>query len=61
VGVGAAFAFHAGTARRAPKWMQRLSLEWLHRLFSEPGRLWRRYLSTNTVFMFAAMRQLLRR
>ena len=61
VGVGAAFAFHAGTARRAPRWMQRLSLEWLHRLVSEPRRLWRRYLSTNTVFMMAAMRQLLGR
>jgi N-acetylglucosaminyldiphosphoundecaprenol N-acetyl-beta-D-mannosaminyltransferase len=61
VGVGGAFAFHAGTARRAPKWMQRLSLEWLHRLLSEPRRLWRRYLMTNTLFMFAAMRRLLRR
>ena len=61
VGVGAAFAFHAGTARRAPRWMQRLSLEWLHRLASEPRRLGRRYLSTNTVFVLAAMRQLLGR
>jgi N-acetylglucosaminyldiphosphoundecaprenol N-acetyl-beta-D-mannosaminyltransferase len=61
VGVGAAFGFHAGTTKRAPKWMQRLSLEWLHRLLSEPRRLWRRYLSTNTIFVFAALRQLLRR
>jgi N-acetylglucosaminyldiphosphoundecaprenol N-acetyl-beta-D-mannosaminyltransferase len=61
VGVGAAFAFHAGTARRAPRWMQRLSLEWLHRLLSEPRRLWRRYLSTNGVFVVAALRQVLRR
>lgn len=61
VGVGAAFGFHAGTTRRAPQWMQRLSLEWLHRLLSEPRRLWRRYLSTNTIFMFAAVRQLMRR
>ena len=61
IGVGAAFAFHAGTARRAPRWMQRVSLEWLHRLISEPRRLWRRYLSTNTVFMLAALRQLLKR
>jgi len=61
VGVGAAFSFHAGTARRAPRWMQRLSLEWLHRLLSEPRRLWRRYLTTNTLFVVAALRQLMRR
>ncbi len=60
IGVGAAFGFHAGTVRRAPAWMQRLSLEWLHRLLSEPGRLWRRYLTTNTLFILAAARQLLR-
>ena len=59
VGVGAAFGFHAGTVRRAPHWMQRLSLEWLHRLLSEPGRLWKRYLTTNTLFIVAAARQLL--
>jgi N-acetylglucosaminyldiphosphoundecaprenol N-acetyl-beta-D-mannosaminyltransferase len=59
IGVGAAFGFHAGTIRRAPKWMQRMALEWLHRLMSEPRRLWRRYLHTNTVFMAAAVRQLL--
>lgn len=61
VGVGAAFAFHAGVTRRAPRWMQRLSLEWLHRLLSEPGRLWRRYLTTNSLFLLAAARQLMRR
>jgi N-acetylglucosaminyldiphosphoundecaprenol N-acetyl-beta-D-mannosaminyltransferase len=61
VGVGAAFGFHAGTSRRAPQWMRRLSLEWLHRLLSEPRRLGRRYLQTNTLFVVAALRQLLRR
>jgi N-acetylglucosaminyldiphosphoundecaprenol N-acetyl-beta-D-mannosaminyltransferase len=44
IGVGAAFDFHAGAVRRAPRWMQRIGLEWLHRLKSEPRRLWRRYL-----------------
>jgi N-acetylglucosaminyldiphosphoundecaprenol N-acetyl-beta-D-mannosaminyltransferase len=44
IGVGAAFDFHAGTVRRAPRWMRRATLEWLHRLLSEPRRLWRRYL-----------------
>ena len=61
VGVGGAFALHAGQARRAPLWMQRHGLEWLHRMMCEPRRLWRRYLSTNTVFVFAAARQLFKR
>lgn len=42
--VGAAFDFLSGAKRRAPRWMQRSGLEWLHRLASEPRRLWRRYL-----------------
>lgn len=58
LGVGAAFDFHAGTIRRAPEWMRRNGMEWLHRLFSEPGRLWRRYLVTNTSFVVGALRQL---
>jgi N-acetylglucosaminyldiphosphoundecaprenol N-acetyl-beta-D-mannosaminyltransferase len=61
VGVGAAFDYHAGTVRRAPAWMQRAGLEWLHRLGSEPRRLWRRYLVTNTLFVLGAARQLARR
>jgi N-acetylglucosaminyldiphosphoundecaprenol N-acetyl-beta-D-mannosaminyltransferase len=59
VGVGAAFDYHAGTVKRAPLWMQRNGLEWLHRLASEPGRLWKRYLSTNSVFILRAAWQLL--
>lgn len=59
VGVGAAFDFHAGTVRRAPAWMQSHGLEWLHRLASEPRRLWKRYLLTNTLFVWLAGRQLL--
>lgn len=59
IGVGAAFDYHAGTLRRAPLWMQNAGLEWLHRLCSEPRRLWRRYLLTNIFFVLAAARQLL--
>ncbi len=44
IGVGAAFDFITGEVVRAPRWMQRATLEWLHRLLSEPRRLWRRYL-----------------
>ena len=42
--IGASLEFLAGAKKRAPKWMQRMALEWLYRLGSEPGRLWRRYL-----------------
>ena len=59
IGVGAAFDYHAGTITRAPVWMQNTGLEWLHRLFSEPRRLWRRYLVTNTLFILLVIRQLL--
>ncbi|MEZ5842700.1 MAG: WecB/TagA/CpsF family glycosyltransferase [Hyphomicrobiaceae bacterium] len=55
VGIGAAFDFHTGRIRRAPLWMQRGGLEWLHRLASEPRRLWRRYLVMAPRFVFASM------
>ena len=55
--VGAAFDFHAGTKATAPRWMQRRGLEWLFRLWQEPGRLWKRYLITNTVFVTKLARQ----
>ncbi|HLJ96406.1 MAG TPA: WecB/TagA/CpsF family glycosyltransferase [Gemmataceae bacterium] len=49
--VGAAFDFHAGVKKMAPRWMQRHGLEWLYRVSQEPGRLWRRYLITNSLFL----------
>ncbi len=58
IGVGAAFDYHARIIKRAPRWMQDAGLEWLHRLFGEPRRLWRRYLVTNTLFLVLAARQL---
>lgn len=58
IGVGAAFDFHAGTISRAPVWLQNAGLEWLHRLASEPGRLWKRYLVTNTLFLIGVIKQL---
>lgn len=50
--VGAAFDFHAKTIKQAPKWMQDKGLEWLFRLTQEPKRLWKRYLFTNSKFIF---------
>jgi N-acetylglucosaminyldiphosphoundecaprenol N-acetyl-beta-D-mannosaminyltransferase len=61
LGVGAAFDFHAGNVRQAPRWMMRLGLEWLFRLVMEPRRLWRRYLKHNPRFVWLFARQLLRR
>lgn len=59
IGVGAAFDYHAGTIRRAPLWWQEHGLEWLYRLYSEPRRLFKRYLVTNTLFVIGIARQLL--
>lgn len=52
LGVGAGFDFHAGTIRRAPKWMQELCMEWLFRIFQDPKRLLVRYLDTNFSFLW---------
>src|SRR5438552_2083404 len=46
--VGAAFDFHAGNKKMAPRWMQRRGLEWLYRLTQEPTRLGKRYLAIPT-------------
>lgn len=61
LGVGAAFDFHADTVKRAPKIYQRLGLEWLHRLLSEPKRLWKRYFITNSRFIYLIMKEQLTR
>ena len=60
VGVGAAFDYHAGTISRAPSWMREIGMEWMHRLASEPRRLWRRYLFSNCAFLALACIDLLR-
>lgn len=52
IGVGAAFDFHTGRVRQAPRWMMRAGLEWLFRLAVEPRRLWRRYLRNNPAFLW---------
>jgi N-acetylglucosaminyldiphosphoundecaprenol N-acetyl-beta-D-mannosaminyltransferase len=57
IGVGAAFDFHAGLKRQAPRWMQRNGLEWVFRLLTEPRRLWRRYLRNNPVFVWLTLLQ----
>ena len=57
-GVGAAFSFYAGELKMAPKWMQNYGLEWLFRLLMEPKRLFKRYFSTNTAFIWLVIKRL---
>lgn len=55
--IGAVFDFYAGTAKRAPKWWQEHSLEWLYRLCIEPKRMWKRYVLGNPLFLWNVMKE----
>lgn len=55
VGVGAGFDYFAGNINRAPEWMQKSNLEWVYRLVQDPKRLFKRYLVTNTKFIWNAI------
>lgn len=57
IGVGAAFDFHSGRVRQAPRWIQRSGFEWLFRLCTEPRRLGRRYLTTTPLFALRVLAQ----
>ena len=61
IGVGAAFRFYSGEVRQAPRWMMRAGLEWLFRLCEEPGRLWKRYASTNSAFILLFSLQVIKK
>jgi N-acetylglucosaminyldiphosphoundecaprenol N-acetyl-beta-D-mannosaminyltransferase len=60
VGVGAAFDWYAGDKPRAPLWMQSLGLEWLHRVATEPARLWPRYRAVVPLALAVMAKDLLR-
>lgn len=55
IGVGAGFDYYADNIKRAPEWMQKHNLEWLYRLMQDPKRLFKRYLYTNTKFIWNAV------
>lgn len=57
VGVGGAFNVLAGVVPEAPQWMQKCSMEWLYRLMMEPRRLFKRYLVTNTKFLWYLVKE----
>jgi N-acetylglucosaminyldiphosphoundecaprenol N-acetyl-beta-D-mannosaminyltransferase len=60
LGLGQAFKVYAGQEKRLPAWMRDLSLEWVYRLYLEPGRLWKRYAFTNSYFLVLAIQSLTR-
>jgi len=57
MGVGGTFDVVAGKVKRAPYWMQRAGLEWLYRVIQEPGRMWKRYLVTNSKFAWYLLKE----
>lgn len=59
-GVGGSFDVLAGLTKRAPRSMQRMGLEWAYRLLQEPGRMWKRYLVTNSAFIALTCREAIR-
>jgi len=60
-GIGAAFNFYAGSVKRAPVWMQKAGLEWLFRMFAEPGRLFKKYLVNNMKFLMLVSSDIFKR
>jgi len=60
LGVGAAFDYLSGRSKDAPAWMKRCGMQWAHRLYREPRRLWKRYLVNNPVFVYRCGIQLMK-
>jgi N-acetylglucosaminyldiphosphoundecaprenol N-acetyl-beta-D-mannosaminyltransferase len=61
VGVGGSFDVLAGFIKRAPRWVQSMGMEWFWRLMMEPRKLWKRYLTTNSEFIWHAGREIVAR
>ena len=61
MGVGGTFDIVAGKTKRAPIWMQRFGLEWFYRVIQEPRRMWKRYLVTNTKFLWLVAKELVQK
>ena len=55
MGVGGLFDFYAGPIPRALQWLREMGLEWLYRLYQESGRIWRRSLLGNVVFLYRVL------
>jgi len=55
LGVGGLFDFYSGNTRRAPRWLREMGLEWLYRILQEPGRMWKRYVIGNPLFLLRVL------
>lgn len=60
MGVGGSFDVLAGAVKRAPPWMQKAGMEWSWRLMMEPRKMWKRYLTTNSEFLWLASREIVK-
>jgi len=58
MGVGGSFDILSGKTKRAPVWMQSCGLEWFYRFLQEPKRMWKRYLTTNTLFIILVFKEI---
>lgn len=56
MGVGGLFDFYSGNIRRAPRWMREIGIEWIYRIMQEPGRMWKRYVIGNPLFLYRVMK-----
>jgi N-acetylglucosaminyldiphosphoundecaprenol N-acetyl-beta-D-mannosaminyltransferase len=56
MGVGGLFDFYSGNIKRAPRWMREIGLEWVYRIMQEPGRMWKRYVIGNPLFLYRVMK-----
>ena len=61
LGIGGALPVLTGSVNRAPAWLRHAGLEWGYRLMQEPRRLFKRYLTTNSLFIWALTKQVLKR
>lgn len=61
MGVGGSFDVVAGVTKRAPKWMQKIGLEWFYRFIQEPKRMWKRYLVGNSKFVYYVFKEMLKK
>jgi N-acetylglucosaminyldiphosphoundecaprenol N-acetyl-beta-D-mannosaminyltransferase len=57
MGVGGLFDFYSGRIPRAPLWVREIGMEWFYRFLQEPGRMWKRYLLGNGIFLFHVLRE----
>ena len=59
LGLGGAFEVFAGLKGRAPAWLRNMGMEWMYRLAQDPKRLWKRYLSTNSLFVLLSFKYMI--